>query len=128
MWLTPPKATLEYELAGDLSKARDAHHMLLKTAPSSRFVPFVHFSFGEMFFAEGASDAKKNALAAHAYGEVLKFAPPLNPLHADALFRLAQTHERMGDDAKAKTLRDELHRLFLDSDAAKRPTTSDVPP
>jgi tetratricopeptide (TPR) repeat protein len=87
-------AGLEHELSGNVSQARRAYFELIRQAPQSKLVPLAYFAFAEMFFAEGANDASKNALAEQAFREVLKYPAAQNPVHADAKRRLAELAAR----------------------------------
>jgi TolA-binding protein len=111
---------LAYELNGNLTEARRSYFELITKAPLSRLIPLGYFAFGELFFAEGKTDPSKNALAVQAYQEVLKYPPADNPVYADALARLGETHLRMQDDERATQMFDRLRHEFPDSDAARR--------
>ena len=87
-------AGLEHELAGDLRNARKAYFNLIKNAPQSKLVPLAYFAFGEMFYAEAASDPSKDDLALQAYAEVLKYPPPRNVVYADAQRRVSEVKTR----------------------------------
>jgi TolA-binding protein len=107
---------LEHELEGDLTKARRAYFDVIRKAPTSKFVPFAHFAFGEMFFDEAVGDPAKNDLALQAYNEVLKL--PANPLGAESLLRSAQIAERKGDRARALTVYRKLLQTHPRTNAA----------
>jgi tetratricopeptide (TPR) repeat protein len=87
-------AALEHELAGDMRKARSAYYELIKRAPTSKFIPLAYFAFGELFFAEAASDPSKDQLAEQAYREVLKYPPKTNAVYVEAQSRLAEIAAR----------------------------------
>jgi TolA-binding protein len=87
-------AGLEHEMAGDLRNARAAYYNLIKNAPQSKLIPLAYFAFGEMFYAEAASDPSKDDLALQAYAEVLKYPPPRNVVYADAQRRVSEVKTR----------------------------------
>lgn len=87
-------AGLEYELAGNLPKARRAYFELIRTSPQSKLIPLAYFAFGEMFNAEAVSDPSKNDLAIAAYTEVLKYPPSGNPVYDDAQRRMGEVNAR----------------------------------
>ncbi len=87
-------AALEYELAGDARNARRSYYELIKRAPSSKLTPYAYFAFGELFFAESATDPSKLDLAEQAYAEVLKYPPPTNAIHGEAKKRMAEVRSR----------------------------------
>jgi TolA-binding protein len=111
---------LAYEQNGDRPNARRTYFELFATHPRSKLVPLAYFAFGEMFSEEARDDPAKNALALQAYTEVLKFPPADNPIYADALLRIGETHLRMNEDARAKEAFDRLRRELPDSDAAAK--------
>ena len=83
---------LEYEIGGDKMNARRSLYELIKRLPSSQYIPYAYFAFGEMFFEEGAKDPSKYALAEQAYKEVLKY--PQSPIHNEAQSRLDEIKKR----------------------------------
>ena len=87
-------AGLEHELTGNPSKARRCYYELIKTSPQSKLIPLAYFAFGEMFFAQGATDPSKDDLALQAYAEVLKYPPPSNTVYADAQGRVVEVKAR----------------------------------
>lgn len=111
---------LAYELQGNAPAARTWYLELIDKAPSSKLVPLAYFAFGELYFIESASDPVKNDFAVQAFTEVLKYPAQENPIYADALLRLGQTHLRRQDDSKAKSMFDRLRRDFPDSPATAR--------
>jgi len=111
---------LAHEQNGDRPNARRLYFNLIANHPSSRFVPLAYFAFGEMFSDEAREDAAKNALALHAYTEVLKFPPADHPIYADALLRIGEVHLRMHEDERAKETFERLRRELPDSDAAAK--------
>ena len=111
---------LEYELVGDFFNAHATQHNLIMTAPHSQLIPLAYFSIGEVLFSEGAANPTRNDLALEAYAKVLKYPLPMNTVYAEALLRLAQTHERKGNPTAAKSFLDQLLHDFPHSDAAER--------
>lgn len=98
---------LEYELAGDMMNARKTYYELIKSAPSSKYVPYAYFAFGEMFFREAKSDPSKWDLAKQAYMEVMKFP---SPLANDAACRLGLVFDAQGDPKRATLMRSKSER------------------
>lgn len=92
-------AGLEHEMAGDLRGARSAYFNLIKNAPQSRLIPLAYFAFGEMFYAEAASDPSKDDLALHAYAEVLKYPSANNGVYAEAKRRIGEVKARKAGNA-----------------------------
>ncbi len=109
---------LEYELAGDAMKARKAYYELIKRAPSSPWIPYAYFAFGEMFARDGKTDPTKLALASQAFSEAVKYAG--SPLLADTFWRLGQVEDAEGNAPKAQTWYAKLRATYPGSDAAKR--------
>ncbi|HEY2370705.1 MAG TPA: tetratricopeptide repeat protein [Polyangiaceae bacterium] len=98
---------LEYELAGDLSNARRSYYELIKNSPSSKYVPYAYFAFGEIFFHEAKSDPSKWDLAKQSYTEVLKFP---SPIASDAACRLGLVFDAQGDPKRAAAVRSKAER------------------
>jgi TolA-binding protein len=92
---------LEAERARDLDAARKTYLELIQTWPSSHFIPHAYLAFGELFFADAASDPSKLSLAEQSYIQVIKYPPPDNGLYGFANYRLAQVYARKGDHARA---------------------------
>ena len=105
-----------YELENDLPNARKTYFNLISRQPSSKYVPYAYYAFGEAFFAEAKSDPTKWQLAAQAYLETLKFAG--SNIQPWALLRIAQTYDAMGDRMKAQQMSAKLKRDFPQSPAA----------
>jgi TolA-binding protein len=106
---------LEYEIGNDLMRARKALYELIKTAPTSPWVPYAYFAFGEQFAREG--DSSKYPLAQQAFLEAMKYPSPIQP---DAMWRLAQVEDAQGNTTKAQALYAKLRALHPASDAVKR--------
>jgi TolA-binding protein len=98
---------LEYELAGDMMNARRSYYELIKNSPSSKYVPYAYFAFGEMFFHEAKSDPTKWDLAKQAYTEVVKFP---SPIASDAACRLGLVFDAQGDHQRATQMRSKAER------------------
>ncbi len=111
---------LAYELNGDHASARRSYVELIVNHPRSRLVPLAYFGFGELYFAEAASDPSRNVLALQAYNQVLQHRPTDPAIAPDALLRIGVTQRRMNDDAMAKQPFDRLRRDFPSSDAAAK--------
>jgi tetratricopeptide (TPR) repeat protein len=93
---------LEYELTNDLSNARRTYYELIQRTPSSKYVPYAYYAFGELFSAEAKSDPSKWDLARQAYTEVIKFS---SPLQSAGYCRLGAVNEAQGDAKMAATWR-----------------------
>ena len=93
---------LEQELAGDLMNARKSYYELIKRSPSSKYVPYAYFAFGEMFFHEAKGDPSKWDLAKQAYTEVMKFP---SPIASDAACRMGLVFDAQGDPKRATLMR-----------------------
>jgi TolA-binding protein len=93
---------LEYELAGDLMNARRSYYELIKQAPTSKYVPYAYFAFGEMFFHEAKGDPTRWDFAKQAYVEVMKFQ---SPIASDAACRLGLVFDAQGDPNRAALMR-----------------------
>lgn len=88
---------LAYEQNKDLSNARRSYYELIKSHPSSPFIPCAYFAFGEMFFDEAKnSDSSKYDLAKQAYQEVIKYPAPKNTCLALAKSKLADVKAAQG--------------------------------
>lgn len=98
---------LEDELAGDLTNARRSYYELIKNSPSSKYVPYAYFAFGEMFFHEAKGDPSKWDLAKQAYTEVMKFP---SPIASDAACRLGLVFDAQGDPKRAALMRSKSER------------------
>ena len=98
---------LEYELAGDMNNARRTYYELIKNAPSSKYVPYAYFAFGELFFHEAKMDPSKWDLAKQAYMEVMKFP---SPIASDAACRLGLVFDAQGDPKGAALMRSKSER------------------
>ncbi len=93
---------LEYEIVNELSNARRSYYEVIKLAPSSKYVAYAYYAFGEMFFTEAKSDPSKWDFAKQAYTEVIKFR---SPLQSAAYCRLGAVLEAQGDASAASTWR-----------------------
>jgi TolA-binding protein len=109
---------LEYEMARDLMNARKAYYELIKNVPTSKWIPYAYFAFGEMFFADAQSDPAKWGLAQQAYNETLKFTA--SPISAEAACRLVEVHRGEGDNVAAANALARLKRDFPGTAAAAR--------
>lgn len=87
----------EHEQAGDMAKARKVYLDLIQKAPKSKFVAGAYLAFGELYFTEAQGDPSKWALAAQAYGEVIKYPLPDNKLLGYAQYKLAYVHWNQSD-------------------------------
>jgi TolA-binding protein len=92
----------EHEQAGNLDSARKTYFTLIQSRPGSKYVPLAYLSFAEMFYAEGAQDPSKWAIAQQAYEKVVSYPPPDNHAYGYAWFKLAHVYWREGQGAKAK--------------------------
>jgi len=101
---------LEYEAAGDWSRARRAYYELIKTQPSSKYAPYAYYAFAELFRKEAKSDPSKWPLAQQAYFEVTKYTT--SPIAGQALCRLGEVYDAQGDTARAQTVRDTVARDY----------------
>jgi tetratricopeptide (TPR) repeat protein len=70
------------EQMGQMPKARQVYHRLIKDYPQSRFIPHAYLSFAEFFFNEG-----EMAPALQFYGKVTEFPPDRNPVYGYALYK-----------------------------------------
>ncbi len=97
----------EYELHGDLSKARHTFLELVQNWKKSSFVPLTYFAFGELFLDEARSDPSKWPVAGNFYQEVLKYPAPNNPAWGSAAYALGvvQLNSNKRLEAKASFLR-----------------------
>ncbi len=99
---------LEQELTRDFQNARRTYYELIKTYPSSRFVPYAYYAFGEMFADEAKGDPTKWMLAEQAYRETMKFTT--SPAIANAATcRLAVVFDARGDARRAEATRSRAH-------------------
>ncbi|MBX3206840.1 MAG: tetratricopeptide repeat protein [Labilithrix sp.] len=111
---------LAYELNGDITQARKSYLRLITEHPRSKLVPLAYFAFGELFFAEAASDPTKNDLALQAFNQVTRVAVADEPIRAEALLRTGETLLRMGRDAEAGRTFEALRGGFPESDATAK--------
>jgi TolA-binding protein len=89
-----------YELENDMSSARKVYYELIQKFPSSKWIPYAYYAFGDLFYREAKSDPSKWQLAHQAFLEVQKFSS--SAIQPWALLRLGQTFDAMGDHAKAQ--------------------------
>ncbi len=109
---------LEHEIAGDAMNARKLYFQLVSTQPSSKWIPFAYFAFGEMFLRDAKSDPSKWALAEQAYHEVLKY--PGAAVVPSALWRSGQSADAQGDAARAQGFYQKLRHDFPQSPVLQR--------
>ena len=93
---------LEHERAHDLNNARRLYYEVIRSSPSSRFVPFAYFAFGEFFAAEAASDPAKLDLALQAYQKVVASPPPTNTIYGWGWLRTGNVQDKKGNAAEAR--------------------------
>lgn len=108
---------LEYELIGEDTNARKAYYELIVKQPTSKWIPYAYFAFGELFLREAKSDPSKWDLAKQAYMEVLKYPGALTPW---TNWRLMQIARVTGNTAQALTYESRLRSGFPQSDAMTR--------
>lgn len=111
---------LTCERLGDLRNARATYFDLIKSHPSSKYIPGAYFAFGEIFFVESKADPSKWDLANQAFLETIKYPPPGNALFPYALLRLGEVAHIRGDTAKAKSYFDRLRHDSPNSPAVQR--------
>jgi len=85
----------------DLTSARKGYFDLIKSFPSSPFVPYAYIAFGDMFFDEAGADPSKYMLAKQAYVEGVKYPPPANEMYAYALHRAGIVASKSGEHLPA---------------------------
>ncbi len=93
---------LEHERSGDLDGARRRYFEVISQHPTSRYVPYAYFAFGEMFLSEGASDPSKLGLALSAYQKVVAAPPPENRIYGWGWLRIGNVEEKTGNAAEAR--------------------------
>lgn len=91
----------EHEQAGDMANARRVYLELIQKAPKSKLVAGAYLAFGELYFTEAQGDPSKWALAAQAYGEVVKYPLPDNKFFGYAEYKLAYVYWNQTDYAKS---------------------------
>lgn len=109
---------LEYELVGDNLEARKVYFELISKQPSSKWVPYAYFAFGEFFVKDAKSDPSNWALAQQSYEAAKKQSS--TPLNAWTLWRLMQVERVMGRSLQANTYENQLRSSYPQSDAVKR--------
>ncbi len=82
----------EQEALGNPAAARRTYLQLIRTAPTSKYVPKAYLAFGELFFVQAQGDPSKWTLARDAYRKVLEYPPPANEAHSYARYKLAYVH------------------------------------
>jgi TolA-binding protein len=92
---------LEHEAAGDLGAAKRLYYELVSKNPTSRYVPYAYFAFGEMFVSEGADDPSKLDLALQSFQKAVEAPPPDNKLYGWAWFRIGNVEDQKGDASAA---------------------------
>jgi TolA-binding protein len=105
-----------YEQMGDMANARRAYFDVVAKYPSSRFVPYAYFAFGELFLAEADADPSKLDLALQAFTKVTSYAK--SELAPDAMLRIGNIHARRGEKAEAASAFHRLRRDYPSSSAA----------
>jgi tetratricopeptide (TPR) repeat protein len=93
---------LEHERSGDLSEAARLYIDLIAHHPTSKFVPYAYFAFGETFASKGDSDPSKLDLAIAAYQKAVAIPPPDNRIYGWAWLRIGNAEEKKGDAAAAR--------------------------
>jgi len=111
---------LEHEVLGDYASARRTYFDVIAKWPSSRFVPYAYFAFGELFFQEAQGDPSKWTIALEAYRKVLSYAG--SPLAPEAAYKMIITYKAMGDEPHAAEMHRRLVNDFPSSPAASRMT------
>ncbi|MFO0612294.1 MAG: tetratricopeptide repeat protein [Polyangiaceae bacterium] len=91
----------EHEQGKDFEKARSVYLELIKSWPTSQYIPNAYFAFGELFFQEASEDPSKWSFAEQSYLEVIRYPPPGNKLFGAANYKLAYVYWNQGDYAKA---------------------------
>lgn len=107
-----------YELERDLMNARKTYYALIQRNPTSKYIPYAYYAFGEVFFEEAKSDPTKWQLATQAFLETLKFST--SNIQPWALLRIGQTYDAAGDHARAHQMWAKLKRDFPQSQAASQ--------
>jgi TolA-binding protein len=103
---------LEHLVVDDAAKARRAFFELIKRYPSSSYVPYAFFAFGQLFERQ-----KQWQGAQLTYEKTLGFAG--SPIRAEALCALARVYAAQGDAAQAANVRARLQRELPTSRAAR---------
>jgi TolA-binding protein len=109
---------LEHEVSGDLPRARSAYYDLIEKAPTSRFVPFAYYAFGEMFRNEAQADPSKYEPAFQAYTLALGFRD--SRIAPEAAYQIATLYTQKGEQEHALAMRERLEKDFPNTPAAKR--------
>jgi TolA-binding protein len=109
---------LEHETLHDMMNARRTYYDLIKRYPSSSFIPYAYFAFGEMFFHEASSDPTKWDFAKQAYTEVIKFSQAA--LVPEAWYKLSLVYKAQGDTAHAEQAKQKILATYPKSRAASR--------
>ncbi len=94
------------------------HYDLIVKRPTSRFVPYAYFAFGELFFREAQGDPSKWTIALEAYRKVLGYAG--SPVAPEAAYKMILVYKATGDDLHAEQMRQKLVNDFPSSPAASR--------
>ena len=106
----------EYERAGDVASARRAYFDVIAKYPSSRWVPYAYFAFGELFLAEADADPSKFELALQAFQKVTAYSK--SDVAPQAMLRIGTIHARRGEKAEAANAFERLRREYPSSPAA----------
>jgi TolA-binding protein len=115
-------SALEREASGDLAGARRAYFDVIMKTRRSRYVPYVYYAFGHMFFEEAASDSTKYLPALQAFEEALSHRE--SPVAPEAAYQIVHLFTAQGDPARATAMRERLARDFPTSEAARRMSTA----
>jgi tetratricopeptide (TPR) repeat protein len=93
---------IERERMGDLAGARRLYFDVIAHHPTSKYVAYAYFAFGEMFAAEGASDPSKLDLALQAYQKTVAYPPPANAIYGWAWLRIGIVQDQKGNAPEAR--------------------------
>jgi tetratricopeptide (TPR) repeat protein len=93
---------LEHESAGDLAGTRRLYLELIAQNPTSKYVPYAYFAFGEMFASEGARDPSRLDLALQAYQKAVAAPPPNNRIYGWAWLRIGSVEDQKRDPVAAR--------------------------
>jgi TolA-binding protein len=109
---------LEYETVSDMTNARRSYYTVIKNYPSSSFIPYTYYAFGELFLREAASDPSKWDFAKQAYTETIKYSA--SPIVPEAWYKLMTVFKAQGDVAHAEQAKQKLLHDYAQSPAAAR--------
>ncbi len=91
----------EYELDGNIDKARSIYWELIQKSPQSSYIPNAYLAFGELFFQEAQANPDVWATAGEAYREVKKYPAPGNKVWGYAAYKLGYTYWNLNEYDKA---------------------------